>query len=192
MKNDNLNGFEIVGTLNTIADEIYTRKRTSQKINRSIDCYGTSDNYGVFENIDLDTLRKMQFENSLWLSKLIELQYQTSPYKNVKPTVLEAFQPGAIVFDSWGYDQTNIDFYCIVKRTTEFLTLLPMTIIRSAEIGFMSYDNMPGKIDFTAMPIKKKIKNFEGKERGFSMRDYVGGGWVTLFNGKAKNSTHYA
>lgn len=113
-------------------------------------------------------------------------------FKHINPKVSNIFEPGAIVYDSWGYEQTNIDYYCIVKRTNQMLTLLPMKQRRGEEIGFMTNKETPIAIDFEATPIRKKIKSYDGKETGFSLRNYVGGGWVTLWNGVPKTSTHYA
>lgn len=36
--------------------------------------------------------------------------------ENIIPQISETFQPGAIVYDCYGYEQTNIDFYFIVKK----------------------------------------------------------------------------
>jgi hypothetical protein len=57
----------------------------------------------------------------------------------------DGFQPGAILYSSWGWEQTNIDWYRIVKRSGEWLTLMP---IRSAtrEEGFMAGHCCPQSI----------------------------------------------
>lgn len=44
-------------------------------------------------------------------------------------TAPDPYQPGAIVSDSWGYDQTNIDFYRIIKRKGDWLTLQPLEAV---------------------------------------------------------------
>ena len=110
----------------------------------------------------------------------------------ITPKVLTEFQPGAILEDSWGYDQTNIDFYCIIARKGEWLTVLPMTKETSPEIGFMTNEETPLSINFQAQPIRKKLKTYDGKESGFSFRNYSGGGWCRLWDGKRSVSTHYA
>ena len=51
--------------------------------------------------------------------------------------------------------------------------------------------------DWDAKPIRKKIyksrENWQlGKELGFSFRNYTGGGWCRLWDGKPSLSTHYA
>ena len=36
------------------------------------------------------------------------------------------FQVGDIVFGSWGYDQTNVDYYAIIRTTRTKVELLPI------------------------------------------------------------------
>jgi hypothetical protein len=45
-------------------------------------------------------------------------------------------QVGAIVYNSWGYDQTNVDFYEVVKTTPHFVWLQPLGA-ETTETGLM-------------------------------------------------------
>lgn len=112
--------------------------------------------------------------------------------QKIQPLVSDKFEVGAILEDSWGYDQTNIDFYCIIERKGDWLTVLPMKQHTSEEIGFMTNEETPTEINYNAKPIRKKLKSWDGKESGFSFRNYTGGGWCRLWNGKPVTSTHYA
>ena len=112
--------------------------------------------------------------------------------QNVIPAVSTNYEVGAILYDSWGFEQTNIDFYCIVKVSGEFVTVLPMTKICGEMTFGLTRENTPGEIDFSAKPIRKKLKSFNGEISGFSLRNYTGGGWCNLWNGKPKTSSHYA
>lgn len=38
----------------------------------------------------------------------------------------DGYDVGDIVSESWGYDQTNVDFYRIIRRTPSMVTLRPM------------------------------------------------------------------
>lgn len=114
-------------------------------------------------------------------------------YPEITPAIAEDYVPGAILFDTWGNEQTNIDYYCIVERSGLFVTIMPMKKIEVSE----GTDRMitlvsPDCIDFDATPTKKKIRLLCGEEIGFTMRNYSGGGWVRLWNGKAKVASHYA
>ncbi len=41
----------------------------------------------------------------------------------------DPFAPGAILYASWGYDQTNVDFYRIEKRAGDYVTLQKLETI---------------------------------------------------------------
>lgn len=108
---------------------------------------------------------------------------------NIIPSVKNDYSIGSIVYESWGYEQTNIDFYVIVKKSAKFVTILPMTKISSAMDNNMSTQEQPGEIKANAKPIRRKMSYMnEIEETGFS----VGHGWATPYNGKPKTATHYA
>lgn len=177
----------------TINGEIETRIEIRRKLNRSIEfAEGTANYCGEVFTYPLHELQAMQTENNDYLQMLYDLKKDLSPYKDIAPVVLDKFDTGAIVFDSWGWEQTNIDYYCIVKRVGQFVTILPMKKATGPEEGFMTNKETPLNIDFTADPARKKVKAYFGKETGFSMRDYAGGGWVSLYKGEPQTSTHYA
>lgn len=49
---------------------------------------------------------------------------------------------GDILVSSWGYEQTNVDFYEVVKVTAKTVTLIP--IERKVQLkGFMRYEATP-------------------------------------------------
>lgn len=108
------------------------------------------------------------------------------------PAFASTYSVGAILVDTWGYEQTNIDFYCIIKSSGDWITVLPMTKKCSKEGSFMCHKNEPGDIIYTATPIRKKLKKSNGEAIGFSFRDYTGGGWCKLWNNKPAISTQYA
>ena len=112
-------------------------------------------------------------------------------YFKVKPHVAQCYEVGAILENNWGYEQTNIDFYCIIERTANFVTLLPMKQHTSPEVGFMTNYETPTEIDWSAKPFKRKLaKNkSDGKEAGCGIASY---GWCRLWDGKPSLSTHYA
>jgi hypothetical protein len=43
------------------------------------------------------------------------------------PHVAAQIEPGAILYSSWGYDQTNIDFYMVTRCTKASAWIMPMT-----------------------------------------------------------------
>jgi hypothetical protein len=107
------------------------------------------------------------------------------------PKVSQFYEAGAILESSWGYEQTNIDFYVILNINPEsgYCKVLPLEKISSPLSEGMTRQNTPGEIDFSEKPTKKKIKKSgSGQMIGFSM----GNGWCSLWDGKPATSSHYA
>lgn len=107
----------------------------------------------------------------------------------------EKFEVGAILVDSWGWEQTNVDFYVIIKRVGLFVTIAKLkkeTVKAMDHKTMTSYCKPSTEIDSSENPIRKKVKAFSGKETGFTLRDYMGGGWVDLWKGETESETHYA
>lgn len=109
----------------------------------------------------------------------------------VNPHVATSYEVGAILYDNWGYEQTNIDYYCIIERKGDYVKVLPMKK-NVSRAGDMITTDTPIEIDYSAKPIRKKVQKHEGKELGFTFGNYAGGGWCNLWNGKPKTATHYA
>lgn len=85
------------------------------------------------------------------------------------------YQPGAIVIEIWGWEQTNVDFYRIEKRAEQWVTLTAVSS-RITETGFMSGTTVP--LDEPKTPhrhLRKKLKFRDGKPAGFA--NWPGGLW---------------
>lgn len=60
----------------------------------------------------------------------------------VQPHVAEKIEPGAILYSSWGYDQTNIDYYMVTRTTKSSAWIVPMTAHEEPS-GFMCGHSTP-------------------------------------------------
>jgi len=56
----------------------------------------------------------------------------------VEPHIATKIEPGAILYSSWGYDQTNIDFYYVTRATAKSCWIVPMSSCLVEQTGFMS------------------------------------------------------
>lgn len=82
----------------------------------------------------------------------------TVKYSGVTPHISDKMEVGAVLSSSWGYDQTNVNFYVIVEMTNTMAKVLPMEAI-TAQTGFMSGHTCATKnIVFRNEIIKKKVK----------------------------------
>jgi hypothetical protein len=109
----------------------------------------------------------------------------------------DGYDVGDIVDESWGYDQTNIDFYRIVKRTAKTIWLeRRYTIV--VEAGGPSGDKViPGAAmdpedDWRPRGadglIRRKLHfGRDGKPSGTSV---LGHGWAKTWSGKPKYQTN--
>jgi hypothetical protein len=61
---------------------------------------------------------------------------------------------GDIVYNSWGYDQTNIDFYAVVRASEHFVWLRPLKQ-QTEETGFMSGRTRPIIGQFASEEVSK-------------------------------------
>ena len=69
----------------------------------------------------------------------------------IKDSLNHTLKVGSIVYNSWGYDQTNVDFYQVVKATKCFVTLRPIEAIKGED----GPQAMTGK----AMPVKDRFSS---------------------------------
>lgn len=100
------------------------------------------------------------------------------------------YTEGQILRHSWGYEQTNIDFFMIVKRKGDWLTLQKMTSkIVDDNSPAMTGHCVPGEIRTDVKPFRRKIHSYNGEERGCGIhRSY---GWASLWDGKPSWFSYY-
>lgn len=120
----------------------------------------------------------------------MSVQKQTTMQKTtISPEVKTSFQPGAILCATWGHEQTNVDFYCILERSGDWVAIIKMKVDEVSEGPLtMSSKVKPTEVDWNAKAFRKKVKSFRGEESGFPLEN----GWATLWNGKEKYASHYA
>lgn len=80
-------------------------------------------------------------------------------YSGIDPHPAQQIEIGAILVASWGYDQTNVDFYVVVEMTDKTVKLLPMHKHTRQSEG---YSSMAGttratkSINFRSEVLKRK------------------------------------
>lgn len=78
--------------------------------------------------------------------------------KKLYAEFLKSLKPGVILFGTWGYDQTNVDFYIIkeVKASKVLIQELSHTTVEGSE-GHMSDRVVPG-METDERPIWKQVR----------------------------------
>lgn len=102
----------------------------------------------------------------------------------------EDIQPGHIFRYSWGYDQTNIDYFQVTEKHGQNLTLraIAQSVVPESE-GLMSEQVEPRIGHFlNKAPLTKRLQ-FTDDGRPYLAFDY---GWCELWRGGSSYQSHYA
>lgn len=173
-----------------IRTELETCLEKKRLINRSIENHFGAQNYSALEGLTLDQLYEAKNKNATEMAELAKLIAESSPFNQVAPKTADKIEPGAILYTNWGVEQTNVEFYCVVKTSCEYATLLPMTrkTYYKNYDKYMSTEERPLAIDLLAEPIRRKINRY-GSSESVSVNSFISA-W--LWDGKTKTATHYA
>jgi hypothetical protein len=98
---------------------------------------------------------------------------------------------GDIFVSSWGYDQTNVDFYQIVKVMKSMVAMRPISkkVVGPKGDGQSAHKVMPEANKFTGGPIRKKLKSGWQGDAWINLNSYSG---ASKWNGKPQTQTGYA
>ena len=95
----------------------------------------------------------------------------------------DKYEVGEILYSSWGYDQTNIDFYQIVKKTKSMITIQGIGK-EYLDTKYASEDLVkPVKNAFIGKEMRKKVGPY-----GVSISSFQN---ASLWDGKPKYQTAY-
>ena len=87
-----------------------------------------------------------------------------------QPAAKHAFQVGDILVSSWGYDQTNVCFYEVVKATAATVRVRKRNASVTAS-GFMSGKSVPSEGFADSETLSRTVKNeaikIESYERAY-------------------------
>lgn len=105
-------------------------------------------------------------------------------------TNLDEIKEGAIFSHSWGYDQTNYDFYQVVKRMKSSVIVRQINSQAIQKDGYqMTSTVVPMKDNFqNEAPMTKRLKLSYDQTPCLRM-EY---GYCKLWDGQPKHATHYA
>jgi len=84
-------------------------------------------------------------------------------YAGIDPHPAQQLELGAILVASWGYEQTNVDFYVVVEMTAKTVKLLPMIKYGRQQEGYSSMAGVTRAtkdIKFRAEVIKRKASEW--------------------------------
>lgn len=108
---------------------------------------------------------------------------------NSAPAPTDGYVDGAILSCSWGWEQTNVDFYRIVKRAGPWVKLQKLTKT-FVETGDMCGKVVPMADDAEDEPIRRKLA-FDGQNQPSGCKFMDSYGWISLWDGKPERVSWY-
>lgn len=93
------------------------------------------------------------------------------------------FEVGDLLSGSWGYEQTNVDFYQVVAVSGTMVTIREVARYGYAT-GSMTEKVYPCKDKFIGEPLRKKVNRY-GRVALESYR------WLDKWDGAAEHASHY-
>jgi hypothetical protein len=94
--------------------------------------------------------------------------------------------PGDIMYSSWGYDQTNIDFYQVIKATPKQVIIqqLEKKVVKDHRAS-EDVVPLPGRFKPGGKKLRRKVQDY-GSSPSVNLNSYAG---AYLWDGKPKNQT---
>ena len=96
---------------------------------------------------------------------------------------------GDILTSSWGYEQTNYDFYEVVALNGKSMVTLRKLARKSDETGWLRGTTVPVPGQYVGEPFRRKASASSYNEAYVSINSYAGA-WK--WDGKPENYTAYA
>ena len=101
-----------------------------------------------------NTTETLNFVKSL---EIKEENIETKSKKEVTPE--HPIKVGDVLYSSWGYEQTNIDFYQVIRlRGKKQIVVRPIASKRTRSLGYCSDMVKPIKDNFRGEPMIKTVK----------------------------------
>lgn len=109
-----------------------------------------------------------------------EKEYKESK-KKARQEMKNPYKVGDILYDSWGYDQTNIDFYQVTRTSPKSVWIRPIASeqVKGTE-GFMSANVKPVKDKFIGDEQRKPLQVMGGKNPSYYISSKHG--WISKYD----------
>ncbi len=107
--------------------------------------------------------------------------------KALNSNVEQTFVEGAILVSSWGYEQTNIDFFKVVRRTKSMVHVIELCNKTVEATDFMSSRVIPSE-ETRGEVMKKRVQCYGGEEKHIKINS---SSYARLWDGKPRLQTSY-
>lgn len=141
------------------------------------------------------TVEKMENYISNFIKQKEESEKRNNDRKAIQrkaqAEVINPFKVGEILYDSWGYEQTNIDFFQIVEVGKKSVKIRKIAQKLVREAGWLCEYVAPAINEFTSEAKTKVLKVYVGDQTG-NVSVSVGGLSKYTYGEKGVYQSHYA
>ena len=128
-----------------------------------------------------------------YIENLKQREEESKKRKEARHNFTNHFKVGDILYDSWGYEQTNIDFFQVVEVKPKSVVIREIAS-RVIEGGGMA---MSGQVvavpdSFVGEPTPKKLTGYLNSEGETVAHVTSRHGWISEWDGKPKYYSSYA
>ena len=149
-------GFELIREVPELGVQVYSKTKPSILAIFFGGKRGKSDWYYSFRSVDAMNAKIDDTINSIQQSKIAVARRRA---ERAAPTNVAV---GDVFRCSWGYDQTNIDYFQVIEVSGAYVTVREIGQM-AEETGFMSGNCVPALNQFRGEPMRKKIQNCGGE-----------------------------
>jgi hypothetical protein len=157
-------------------------------------CYGgrrSKPDWSFYFLSEMD--RKKRIKETL--EAYAELSARKAKEKKAKTEMVNPFMVGDILESSWGYDQTNVDFYEVVRVTKKSVELRELAKT-TTETGFMSGSTVPVPGKYTGETFLRRVgapyRNEDFADKSKYSVSVTSCAHASLWDGKPANCSWYA
>jgi hypothetical protein len=127
---------------------------------------------------------------NICLADALFAEYKREEVEYSNPFINTGLQVGDIYVSTWGYEQTNVNFYQVIKVTAKTVTVREIEARLHETTGYLSRTVMPvrGAFKFNAVPIRRTFRTYQGLTC-ISINSYEG---ARNWDGKPQYATSYA
>lgn len=122
---------------------------------------------------------------SIMISKLLKAQKENNTVTKEKAAAVQeykhGFKIGEILYASWGYEQTNLDFYKVVAVTEKTVRIVEVSMKMKNQNAYSGMSRMVSYDTTTAKPV----------ERSYEIKDQVKGDIKKISTYECKGETYY-
>jgi hypothetical protein len=121
-----------------------------------------------------------------WVKQVEELIEYRRVNRESRKNATHDYKVGDVIVYSWGYDQTNVDFYQVVRVPSNKTVVIKQICTEITEDGFMSGKSVARVNDFREGAVEETKRPNERGSVSFSC------GWGRKWDGRAQYVSWYA